>query len=82
MNTGEGRSQADLRDRLVHFRVGDVYMPDPQAVLCELYGDDLLQGRVLDYSDSGARREAFAVVSVEGVKQPVIVPVDRILGVL
>ncbi len=76
------RREAGLRHRLVHFRVGDVFIPEPQSVLAELYGEDLLQGRVLDLSDSGARREAFAVVRVDGVTRPVVVPVDRILGVL
>ena len=62
--------------------IRDVYVPDPLAVLTELYGSDLLQGLVLDVSDSGAKREAFAVVVVDGVKQPLIVPIEKILGVL
>jgi len=72
----------DLKDRWVHFMIRDVFVPDPRAVLVELYGNDLLQGRVLDVSDSGARQEAFAVVRVDGLEQPVIVPIERILGVL
>ena len=72
----------DLKDRWVHFMIRDVYVPEPLAVLTELYGADLLQGRVLDVSDSGAKREAFAVVVVDGLKQPVIVPIEKILGVL
>jgi hypothetical protein len=62
--------------------IRDVYVPDPLAVLTELYGGDLLQGRVLEVSDAGAQREAFAVVVVDGLKQPVIVPIEKILGVL
>ena len=72
----------DLKDRWVHFMIRDVYVPDPLAVLTELYGSDLLQGRVLDVSDSGTKREAFAVVVVDGVKQPLVVPIEKILGVL
>lgn len=72
----------DLRDRWVSFRIRDVFIPDPRGVLLQLYGGDLLQGRVLDLSDGGARREAYAVVSVESVEGPLIVPVDRIAGVL
>jgi hypothetical protein len=72
----------NLKDRWVHFMIRDVFVPDPLAVLTELYGRDLLQGRVLDVSDSGAERDAFAVVVVDGLQQPVIVPIERILGVL
>jgi len=33
-------------------------------------------------SDSGDEREAFAVVRVEGLAEPVIVPVKQIQGIL
>ena len=72
----------ELKNRWVHFMIRDVYVPDPLAVLTELYGGDLLQGRVLEVSDAGAQREAFAVVVVDGLKQPVIVPIEKIMGVL
>ena len=71
-----------LKDRWVHFRIRDVYYPDAEKLLSDLHGDDLLQGRVLDVSDDGAARAAFAVVEVEGLAQPVIVPSTRVLGVL
>jgi hypothetical protein len=44
----------------------------------ELHGRDLLQGKVIDMSDSGTQHEAFAVVQVEGLMQPVVVPMNRI----
>lgn len=72
----------ELKNRWVNFRIRDVFIPDPQKLLIDLYGDDLLQGRVMDLSDSGRQEEVFAVVEVEGVNQPVIVPVARILSVL
>jgi hypothetical protein len=72
----------ELKDRWVNFRIRDVYLPDPQVVLVELFGSDLLQGQVVDLSDSGRTREAFAVVKVDGLSQPLVVPVDRILGVV
>lgn len=71
---------ADLSNRWVHFRIRDVYMPDPEKVLRELYGDDLLQGRVVDLTDGGDRPRTFAVVEVEGLGDPLIIPIDRILG--
>jgi hypothetical protein len=71
----------ELRNQWVRFRIRDVYIPDPENLLLELHGNDLLQGRVIDLSDSGLQAEAFAVVEVEGISQPVIVPVGRILGI-
>jgi hypothetical protein len=71
-----------LQNRLVNFRISDVYFPDPNDVLQELHGNDLLQGRVVDVSDSGTQSEAFVVVRVEGIQQPVIVPVRQIVDAL
>jgi hypothetical protein len=48
----------------------------------EMHGDDLLQGKVIDLSDSGAQAGTFAVIEVNEVQGPVIVPLDRILGVV
>jgi hypothetical protein len=75
-------SALELVNRLVNFRVHDVYMPDPRDILEELYGNDILQGKVVDLTDSGAAKQAFAVVEVEGVGRHVIVPMERILSVL
>jgi hypothetical protein len=71
----------DLRDRWIHFRIRDVYHPDPAQVLIDLHGNDVLSGKVIDLSDSGMQEDAFVVVEVEGIEQAVIVPVERILGV-
>ena len=71
----------ELRDRWIHFKVCDVYIPDPEKLLIELYGNDIVQGKVIDVSNSGAEYGTFAVVQVEGLEQPVIVPVERIRGV-
>ena len=68
----------DLRNRWVHFRVLDIYYPDPTKVLIDLHGNEILTGKVLDLSDSGMQKDAFIVVKVEGVEEPVIVPVERI----
>ena len=72
----------DLRNQWVRFRIRDVYLPDPKALLTDLYGNELLNGKVIDISDSGTAEGVFAVIEVEGVQQPVVVPVQRILGVL
>ena len=55
-------------------------MPDPTQILMELHGADLLQGKIIDASDSGSVRDAFAVVEVEGFAQPLVVPMNRIKG--
>ena len=56
-------------------------MPDPLILLYQLHGSDQLQGRVIDMSDSGTQKEAFAVIEVEGIDQLIVVPVKNIEGV-
>lgn len=75
-------SSMDLKNRWVDFRVRDVYLPDPGKILMDLFGDHLLQGRVLDLSDSGESDGQYVVVEVEDLKDPLIVPVKCILGYL
>lgn len=72
----------ELRNRWVHFRVRDVYLPDPHEMAFQMHGDDLIQGKIIDLSDSGAEGGTFAVIEVNEVQGSVIVPLDRILGVL
>jgi hypothetical protein len=80
--TAVWRGALDIRNRWVHFRICDVYIPDPEKLLMSLYGKNLLQGKVVDLSDSAAHRGLVAVVQVEELAEPVIVPLERILGVL
>jgi len=72
----------NLRNHRVTFAIRDVRYPEPAIVLAVLHLDDLLQGTVIDMSDNGSEKEAYAVVEVKGIKQPVIVPTQRILEVL
>lgn len=69
----------DLRNHQVRFKVADIHIPHPLVVLYELHGNDLLEGRVVDLSDCGERKEAFAVVEVERAQQFLIVPVERLV---
>ena len=71
----------DLLNQHVHFKISDIYIPDPRLLIWQLHGDDLLQGKVIDLSDSGSQQAAFAVIKVKGMEQPMIVPVDCLLGV-
>ena len=72
----------DWRDRWIHFKIRDIYHPDPTWVLIALHGNDVLLGKVIDLSDSGTQADAFVVVEVDGLEQKVIVPAERILGIL
>jgi hypothetical protein len=72
----------NLKDQWVNFRVRDVYIPEPQQVLAELHGSDILQGRVVALSDNQTSDGCYAVVEVEGLREPVVVPIKRILSVL
>jgi len=70
----------NLRNKLVHFRIRDVYIPEPKELLMKLHGDDLLQGTVLDISGDPSSSELYAVLKVPNLDQQLIVPVAQILG--
>ena len=72
----------DIKNRLVNFKMCDVYMPEPRDFSLALHSQDILQGRVLDLSDSGSTKHAFAVVQIEGFAGHVVVPMEHIIGVL
>jgi len=79
MFRAEKSSDTQLKNRWVSFRILDVYIPDPAKILMDLHGGDILQGKVIDLSDNGSEKEAFLVIEVKGIEQPVIVPSGRIL---
>jgi hypothetical protein len=57
----------------VNFRISDIYNPEPAQVLMELHDRDLLEGKIIDVSDSGAQEGPYAVIEIEGLSQPVVV---------
>ena len=71
-----------MKDQWVNFRVRDVYIPDPQEVLTELHGNDILQGRVIAVSDNQTQDGSYAVVEVRGMREPLVVPLKGILDVV
>ena len=73
MQTGEGAQIGDL----VSFRISDVYLPEPPEVLAKLTVDVATQGVVVEFSDSGSRPRAYAVVRVSA-EQSVLVPVSAL----
>jgi hypothetical protein len=72
----------NLKDEWVNFRVRDVYMPEPEQVLQELHGNDILQGRVVAVSDNELHDGCFAVIEVQGAREPLIVPLKGIVSIL
>jgi hypothetical protein len=67
-----------VRNSWVTFRICDAYVPEPAQILMELHGEDQLEGKVIDLSDASFQEEAYAVVEVEGLSQPVVVPVKHV----
>lgn len=67
-----------MEGTLVSFPVRDVYLPSVEEVLLRLHGDDVLQGRIIDYSDGGEHGGTFAIIRVEGLPEPLIVPVEHL----
>lgn len=68
----------DFRKQFVRFKISDIYLPDPLVILNKLHGEDVLEGRVVDISESGARPEQFAVIDVPELDQMIIVPLARV----
>jgi hypothetical protein len=62
----------------VQFRIEDVYVPEPAQILMELHGKDVLQGKIIDLSDSKAHGDPFAVVEVDGLSRPVVVAMKHL----
>jgi hypothetical protein len=70
----------DWINQRVHFKISDVYHPDPMKIITDLHGNDLLTGKIIDLSDSGMQKNAFAVIEVEGIQDLLVVPIEQILG--
>ena len=71
-----------MQNSWVNFRINDAYVPEPVQILMELHGEDLLQGKIIDMSDSDSQDEQFAVVEVERLSQPVVVPMKHLKVIL
>ncbi len=72
---------AFLLNRFVRFKVSDVTIPGPQEVVNELYGRDMVQGKVVDITVSGTMEQAFIIVQVEGMNAPLILPAEKVIGI-
>ena len=63
----------------MQFRLADIYLPDPVAVVYELHCSDMLRGKVIEMSDIGELKDAFVVVAVNEFPHRMIVPVNRVV---
>ena len=69
-------------NRFVRFKVSDVTIPAPQEVVTELYGGDIVLGKVVDITESGTQAQTFIVVKVEAMKDFLILPAEKVIGML
>jgi hypothetical protein len=74
-------SFTDLKNCWVEFKIRDVFLPDPNTIIIELHSGDILHGKVMDLTANGRQGQLLAIIAVEGFKDQVFVPVDRILNV-
>jgi hypothetical protein len=72
--TGSGTS---LR-RQCSFRLADVLCPDQSQVLNQVTPELEVKGEVVFMSDQGNQPDRFAIVSVEGILSPLIVPTENL----
>lgn len=67
---------AKIGDR-VSFRISDVFLPEPAEVLAKLTPEVEANGVIVDFSDSGESRQAYAVVHIT-TQQSVLVSVNAL----
>jgi hypothetical protein len=72
-----GRSHPTDKGAKVRFRLSDVFLPGPEGLSNEPSDDTEMQGAIVDFSDSGPQRRAFAVVELENGEN-MIVPVEKL----
>lgn len=61
----------------IRFKLADVVCPDPQQVIREMTPAVEVTGQVVLLSDYGRRKDHFAIVTVQGLRSPLIVPVNQ-----
>jgi hypothetical protein len=64
--------------QLVQFKLADVHLPSLEEVLNRMTEDTELRGVVTLLSDPANRESAYAVIEVQGILTPIIVPLGRL----
>ena len=72
----------DFRNRLVNFRITDVYHPESQELLQRIFGKTVLQGEVREVTGRPGDPDCYLVVQLRDLPEPVIVPERSVLGVV
>lgn len=67
-----------MGEKWVKFRVRDVYIPDPVEVIMGLFGNDILEGRVVDEFET-KEEGRFVAVKVRRLGHLLIIPCAKIL---
>jgi len=64
--------------RRCRFRLADVVCPERRQALMQITADLEVSGEIAFLSDQGEQPDGFAIIDVEGVLSPLIVPVGRL----
>jgi len=60
------------------FKLGDVFFPDGDEVIGRTTPELKLCGRIIDFTDSGRSKNEYAILQVDGIEGPVVVPVSKL----
>jgi hypothetical protein len=71
-----------LLSSLRSFKLRDVYFPDSDEVISKTTPDLKLHGTIIDFSDGGLNKNEYAILQVEGIEGPVVVPVSKLRSLL
>ena len=64
----------------VRFHLADVFFPSTEELRAIFPHEEELEGTVMNFSDSGSRSNAFAIVEIIR-KQTVVIPIEKLLPV-
>jgi hypothetical protein len=64
----------------VEFQIASAFLPSPDEVMASLAIGSVVEGTVVEFSDSGQRTSFFAVVEVVRRRQ-IVVPVEKLVVV-
>src|SRR5262245_35900339 len=60
------------------FRLADVICPDKKQIIDQITPELAVSGEIVLFSDGGNEPEQYAIIEVEGIGAPLIVPVARL----
>ena len=63
---------------LVRFKLANVVCPETEVIVEKITDQLEVRGRIVFLSDAGERDDHFAIVEVQGIMSPLIVPVEQV----